>query len=208
MTYEEYMSLGLLPANDPQAVQAPVQRDALSEAHSLQIMLNAMFAPPPPTQLYPFGNYYGPGGTPHYGVLPNLLTSEGAFAGHVVNEAVAAPTEHFAEPYPIDAFDELFGSTEPPADPEYDPFAHPTGISTDPGMGFFDEAHTAPAIAPDMLEQEYLSNPQVYGWDDSIAGVADLLGPSVSQVSRLGGPFAGYSPDALTSRLRELVRRA
>lgn len=213
MEYEQFLALGLLPENDPaaagQPVGAPANRDALSEAHQLQLMLGLM-SMAEPDDLHPFGNYRV-NGVDHYGVLPNVLTAEGAFAGHVTREALTAPpplSEASYADFNPDGPDDVLtylGLDAAPAEPEppADPFYDPSGVSRDPDMDLFAGGLPAPYVEPQG------ANPEFGGFTpDTISSLEDVLGPDVSSVARLGGPFAGYSPDQLTARLRDLVRRA
>lgn len=223
MAYPDYMALGLLPPANDQPVA--YGRDVISEAHERQILLNLLFGRLTPDDMRAWRNTYTPHGetvVAHYGPNAPELTTAGAFAGHIVATAqLASSAVGYDE---LGVFDEVLGllgladdeDEDEVQTPEFDPFAHPSGVSTDPDMGlqgrpFFDEPFEAPAPMPPVVYAPG-RNPAdraVYGWqDDTLAGLADALGPSITSVSRLGGPFAGYTPDALTARLRELVRRA
>lgn len=186
MTYEDFMSLGLLPDSTPSA-QPPAQRDTLSEAFKLQMLLNLAFGE--------MAEHEAPEAQEEDEL--NTLTAERGFAGHMAQQALYAPPEpssvYVAEPRGMDAAGMLFGDDS--AEPPMEDMA--AGRPTAPDFGLFGQMPMPmPPTQPDASFAPATMN-----------GLADALGPDVSSVSRLGGPFAGYTPDMLTRRLQELVRR-
>lgn len=203
MTYDEFMSLGLLQ-DGTQEPPPPVNRDTISEAFKLQVAMNMLLG----------NNRAAPLVSPDttYGNVP-IMSSERGFAGHIAQQAVAAlPLSTANEwlpdtsPYDTSAASMLGLEGEDDAPPMLGPPPQPdniNGITTDPNVGLFDEYAPAPTASDPLL------NPQVSGGflPQTMNGLADALGPDISSVSRLGGSFDGYTPDMLTRRLQELVRR-
>ena len=223
--YDTYRSLALLPDGEDRPVYS---RDALSDAHKVQLMLGLMSLNDY-SELYGWGPYYN-GPWPHYGVMsPATIFNDIAHDARMLPN----PNAEFAATYIDDPFAvqeqvmDLLGLSDGDEDDDEDDAEDYTrlttsrGIDTRPdiGLGYGGEGYpalldddiTAPAVLPyDPTPVQSLRplHPDVYNVPTSVMrGLANVLGPDVSSVSRLGGGFAGYSNDELAQRLRSLVRR-
>lgn len=201
----DFMSLASDETREGEQVFVPDDRDLLREAGRIQDMINLMELERLSRPLMD-------------------LTSAGAFAGHISKEALRPATPTGLDPFADDLLtDDPFGLTDIMGmdtvfeeaweeNLAYDEALNSDmGISTDPTLGLFDTGeYDLPFYhgeASDLNTSPRYDN--AVGFEDStIAGLADALGPDFSSVSRLGGPFAGYGPDELTSRLRSLVKQA
>lgn len=196
MTYEDFMTMGLLP-DSTQEQMLPATRDTISEAFKLQMLLNMVFG----EQRHEAQEGEEDDDAGGAVLTPNTLTAERGFAGHMAKQAMPiSPSAYYtAEGYNTSAEDMLFGGAEE------DGMSAEHGRPTDPGLGLFAPMNDMPppaAFSPaGPTDHELAFSPQ------TMNGLADALGPDVSSVARLGGPFAGYTPDMLTRRLQELVNR-